>query len=138
MSTDQPMGADPDEEREPTPEEIAAAFVHRLGRVPVRDVVLQTMATMTDVAGIRLGLGPEGDTVRDLDQARLAIEALRALLGVADAEIGTAASRPFREPLASLQMAYARLAEGGGQAPGGEPGGPPPDDPASRLWVPGR
>jgi len=137
VTTDNPVPGDaPGGEREPTPEEIAAAFVHRLGRVPVRDIVLQTMATMTDVAGIRLGLGPEGDDVRDLEQARLAIESLRALLGVADREIGTAASRPFREPLASLQMAYARMTEG----PQGEGGGPPPppDDPAGRLWVPGR
>ncbi|HWH15087.1 MAG TPA: DUF1844 domain-containing protein, partial [Miltoncostaeaceae bacterium] len=110
MTTEDPMAGGA-QERQPTPEEIAAAFVHRLGRTPVRDVVLQTMATMTDIAGIRLGLGPEGDAVRDLEQARLAIEALRALLAVADEEIGTAASRPFREPLASLQMAYARLSE---------------------------
>lgn len=135
MSSEVPMGG-ADEGRQPTPEEIAAAFVQRLGRTPVRDIVLQTMATMTDVAGIRLGLGPEGDAVRDLGQARLAIETLRALLVVADAEIGTAATRPFREPLAQLQMAFAQISEAAG-APGGA-GEEPPPDPASRLWVPGR
>lgn len=136
MSTEVPMGGAGGPEREPTPEEVAAMFVQRLGRTPVRDIVLQTMATMTDVAGIRLGLGPEGDAVRDLEQARLAIETLRSLLGVADAEIGTAASRPFREPLAQLQMAYAQIAEQSGAGGGGDE--PPPPDPASRLWVPGR
>ena len=139
-------GADPG--RQPTPEEFAAAMVHRLGRIPVRDVLLQTMATLADMSGIRLGLGPEGDAVRDLTQARHAIEALRALLGVVEAELGPAQARPFREPLAQLQLAYARLSEGG-DGGDGEPGegddGPPPDpapepprDPgaASRLWVP--
>ncbi len=137
----------------PTQEEIAAAFVQRLGRTPVRDIVMQTMATMTDVAGIRLGLGPEGDVVKDLEQARLAIESLHALMGVAEREIGQASARPFRDPLAQLQMAFAQIAEadgvavsGGTEAGGAGPAAPggaaagqkPPDDPASRLWVPGR
>ena len=69
------------------------------------------MATFTDMAGIRLGLGPAGDQARDLTQARQAIEALRALLEVADRELGPAQARPFREPLAALQMAYARAVE---------------------------
>jgi hypothetical protein len=138
---------------EPSAEEIAMALVERLGATPVRDITLQTMATFVDVAGVRLGLGPQGDDVRDLAQARQAIEILRALLGVAEHEIGAAQVRPFREPLAQLQLAYARMSEGGegggedagppaGEAPGGggpqtQPGGPPPGpDPASRLWVP--
>ncbi len=94
-----------------TPEELAAAFAEQLARTPVRDLMLQTMATFTDMAGIRLGLGPAGDQARDLTQARQAIEALRALLEVADRELGPAQARPFREPLAALQMAYARAVE---------------------------
>jgi hypothetical protein len=134
--------------REPTPDELAAALAEQLARTPVRDLLLQTMATFTDMAGIRLGLGPAGETVRDLTQARQAIETVRALIEVADRELGPAQARPFREPLAMLQMAYARLvetppAEGGTTAappPGPEapppPSTPPADDPASRLWVP--
>ena len=134
----------------PTPEELAAALAERLARIPVRDVLLQSMATFIDMAGIRLGLGPAGEEARDLVQARQAIEALRALLGVAERELGAAQVRPFKEPLAVLQMAYARAAEApGGEAPAaeGEAGtagqdppsaSPPPagPDPASRLWVP--
>jgi hypothetical protein len=130
----------------PTPEELAAALAERLARTPVRDVLLQSMATFIDMAGIRLGLGPSGDEARDLTQARQAIEALRALLGVAERELGAAQVRPFKEPLAVLQMTYARLAEAPGDADaapgegeeGREAGTPPPVDPdaASRLWVP--
>jgi hypothetical protein len=131
----------------PTPEEMAAALADRLARTPVRDVLLQSMATFIDMAGIRLGLGPSGDDARDLVQARQAIEALRALLGVAERELGAAQVHPFKEPLAVLQMAYARAAEapeqdepgeGGAPPAGGGPagGGPPGADPASRLWVP--
>lgn len=136
--TDEPTtGPESDEERMPTEEELAAAFVYRLGRTPVRDILLQTMATMSDVGGIRLGLGPEGDVVKDLAQSRMAIETLRALIGVAEQEVGPAATRPFKEPLAALQMAYARIAEASAAA--GESPPPPPSqpDPASRLWTPG-
>jgi hypothetical protein len=134
-----------------SPEELAAALADQLARTPVRDLLLQTMATFTDMAGVRLGLGPGGDEARDLAQARGAIEVLRALIEVAEREIGADGARPFREPLAVLQMAYARAVDadaGEGDAPPAPgpaepppPGPPPPppppaDDPASRLWVP--
>lgn len=133
----------------PNQEQIAAALADRLARTPVRDVLLQAMATFIDMAGVRLGMGPAGDDALDLPQARQAIEALRALLEVAERELGAAQVRPFREPLAVLQMAYARSAEGPGDQPppptGGPegpasppppPAGPSQQDPASRLWVP--
>ena len=136
----------PGPERQPTQEEISAALADRLARTPVRDVLLQCMATFIDMAGIRLGMGPSGDAARDLPQARQAIEALRALLGVAERELGSAQVNPFKEPLAVLQMAYARASEEPGEEDPDEPSGgseppppqPPPsrDDPAGRLWVP--
>jgi hypothetical protein len=142
VSTDEP-----DAQRQPTAEELAAIVAEQLSRTSVRDLLLQTMATFTDMAGIRLGFGPAGEGARDLTQARQAIEALRGLIEVAERELGAAQARPFREPLAALQMAYARAVEGpsseegeGGEGAGGGPspgsGGRPPDDPASRLWVP--
>jgi hypothetical protein len=146
----------PGEPREPTPEELAMmeAMVRRLAETPVHDVVMQTMATFADMAAIRLGLGPEGEADADLPQARLAIEALRGLLAVAEEHIGPAAGRPFREPLAALQMAFARAAEAaeaaraqaeaggaaGGEAEGGlwTPPGSTGGGPAGgRLWTPG-
>lgn len=128
---------DPQEQREPTQEEMAALLAERLARTPVRDVLLQCMATFIDMAGVRLGMGPTGDDARDLAQARQAIEALRALLGVAEHELGAAQVRPFKEPLAVLQMAFSRASEEQAEAPAGEAGAPPPaPDAASRLWVP--
>lgn len=143
------MPPEPGAPREPTGADLAAALAERLAHTPVRDVLLQAMATFIDMAGIRLGMGPAGDAPRDLTQARQSIEALRALLGVAERELGAAQVRPFKEPLAVLQMAYARAVEQGppGEAPadgdGGPTAGPPPPpppppapDPAQRLWVP--
>lgn len=143
----------PEDPPEPDVEALAAQLVERLGRTPVPDVLMQTMATFADMAGVRLGLGPQGDGPRDLAQARLSIEVLRALLEVGERELGARVVGPFREPLAALQMAFAEVASGPGDDDGGaEPEPPPPSDPpgpappppppegggdaASRLWTP--
>ncbi|MBJ7457105.1 MAG: hypothetical protein JHC74_13700 [Thermoleophilia bacterium] len=96
------------------------------------------MATFVDMAGVRLGMGPAGNEARDLPQARQAIEALRALLGVAEQELGAAQVRPFKEPLAVLQMAFSRASEERADpaASDAPPAPPPVPDAASRLWVP--
>jgi hypothetical protein len=152
VTTIGPEGPPPGAPREPTREEIemAAELVRQLGRAPVRDILFQAMAQFHDIAAIRLGRGPERDATRDLDQARLAIEAMRGLLAVAEEHLGAAQVRPFKEPLARLQLTYAEEAErpAGGEegedgeggagdgGPGSEPPPPPGPDPASRLWTP--
>lgn len=139
MSTDQPTAPEGDEPHEPTQEEmVAAEMLRRLIVTPVRDVVMQTMATFTDMAAIRLGLGPRGDTDLNLEQAGLAIEALRALVGVADTAIGAAAARPFKEPLAQLQMAYTDAVENPRPAAGAN-GAAEGESPAAEggIWTPG-
>jgi hypothetical protein len=93
------------------------------------------MATFADLAGVRLGYGPHGREHRDLVQARLAIETLRALIGVADSEIGPAQARPFREPLAQLQMLYAREVEADAAAPAEEEKQEPEP---GKIWTPGQ
>ena len=154
MSEDQeapqePQDAPEGEQRELTPEEMAAAeMLRRLMTTPVQDVVMQTMATFTDMAAIRMGLGPRAEQDFDMPQAGLAIEALRALLGVANAVMGPEAAKPFTEPLAQLQMAFAELIEaakaakgeaGEGAAAGTPRSAPAPAAPASddALWTPG-
>ncbi len=146
MSTDEPMPPEggEKEERELTREEMAAAeMLRRLMTTPVQDVVFQTMATFTDMAAIRMGLGPRGDEDIDLPQAGLAIESVRALMAVSNAIMGEEAAEPFAEPLSQLQLAFAEMVEkikAERDAAGGEPGststsgrGAAADD----LWTPG-
>jgi hypothetical protein len=115
------------------PEELIREMARRLAETPVRDMLIQTMATFADLAGVRLGYGPEGAAHRDLPQARLAIESFRALIAVADAELGPALAKPFREPLAQLQMLYAREVEAATK-PAEEADAQASDSP---LWTPG-
>jgi hypothetical protein len=93
--------------------------------------------------------------MRDLEQARIAIEGVRALLPILE-ELDAEQVRPVREALSQLHMAYAQLSRTQG-APGGEgpaagreggepppreaPGKAPPRGPATPpehggLWVP--
>lgn len=124
----------------------------QLRQIRVEDVVLQTVATLVNLAGRRLGLAPGAEGERDLEQARVAIEATRALLPlVTEQEAGA-----VKQALSQLQMAYAREAQGeqGGAAaeapqPAGDergdaPAPPPADEPdagerakaRSRIWTP--
>jgi hypothetical protein len=88
--------------------------------------------------------------MRDLDQARLAIEGVRALLPLVEQQDAEQV-RPIRDALTQLQLAYAQLAGTAGQEgappaeeppPGAGPAEQPPAPGAERppgrggLWVP--
>lgn len=109
-----------------------------LKKLRVEDVLLQTAATLIDLAARRMGLTEE-DGPKQLDQAKLAIEAIRALQPLMTDEQQAA----IREPLTQLQMAYAREAKGaaGGPEPGPAPEQKAQDDPdrakaRSKIWTP--
>jgi len=76
-----------------------------LAKLKISDLLLQTVYSVSSLAYHRLG--PEG---RDLEQARLGIEALRALVPVLDGSVPEDALRDFQQVLANLQLAYASAA----------------------------
>lgn len=79
-----------------------------LAKLKVSDLLLQTLYSVSSLGYHRLGA--EG---RDLEQARLAIEALRALVPVLEGSVAEDALRDFNQVLANLQLAYASaVAEG--------------------------
>ena len=57
-----------------------ARLEEELRRITVPDVLLQTIVSLVNLGGQRLGLTPDTEDMRDLEQARLAIEGVRALL----------------------------------------------------------
>jgi hypothetical protein len=79
-----------------------------LAKLKISDLLLQTAYSVSSLAYHRLG--SEG---RDLEQAKLGIEALRALVPVLDGSVPEEALRDFQQVLANLQLAYAAaVAEG--------------------------
>jgi hypothetical protein len=68
----------------------------------VADLLLSTAATLA-----QLGFAKLDDSTRDLEQARLAIEGMKALLGVLEGAAPQEVLRDFNQVVANLQIAYA-------------------------------
>ncbi|MEV4422545.1 hypothetical protein AB0L40_21585 [Patulibacter sp. NPDC049589] len=149
MSTQDPTGAgqpEGGEERQPTQEEMMAAYEDQMRNIRVEEVLVQSLASFIELGGRRAGLAgsPEEAGPPDLDQLGLAIEVIRALQPLAKPLLGPNASQ-VDQALSQLQVAFAKQA--GTPAPG-QPGGPSsaggaakggPEGPAGgRLWVPGQ
>jgi len=137
--------------RQPTEEELRAAYEAELQRIHVDDVLLQTVVSLLNLGGRRAGLAPGTEQERDLEQVRSAIEGVRALLPLVEPTLGPDAAQ-LRQALSQLQIAYAQGTAGGPDepdpegGPGGAPQDPAPEEqtgpgPAQRsgrLWVPGQ
>lgn len=133
-------------EQQPTEEEMRAALEEELKRVRVEQVVTEATVSILNVAVLRAGLVPGSEGERDLDQTRIGIEAVRALLPLVEQAVGTEQARPIRDALSQLQMAYVRAvgadapeAPPAPQAPSAQPAeGPGPAQRSGRLWIPGQ
>ncbi|HXD54994.1 MAG TPA: hypothetical protein VN618_09610 [Solirubrobacteraceae bacterium] len=168
----------PEEQGPPTPptppseDELRAAYEAELARITAVDMIAQSAVSLLNIGARRLG--PPGASAedaaaagRDLEQARDAIDAARAMLEILERRIPGELG-PLKDALSRLQMAYAQEIAGpggapaagagpgeqtsGAEQPGAEqprsPAGEPSQDPAQkgpgpaessgRLWVPGR
>jgi hypothetical protein len=122
------------EPRQPSEEELRAAYEAELKRLRVEHVLLDNVAALANLGMRRTGLAPGTESERDPVQVRLAIESIRALLPVleqaAPSQIGA-----IRDAVSQLQIAYVKV---GGQpaAPDSSsasaPSSPQPGDDASR------
>lgn len=126
---------------QPTDEELQQRLEEQLRKVRVQDLLLESVASILNLSARRIAKDDE----RDLEQARVGIDAVRAVLDLLD----EAPREQVREALAQVQMLYAREAAGdggegapedaaeGGAQPGPEPGSQAPGgDRPSGLWTP--
>jgi hypothetical protein len=125
-------------------EELRRRLEEELRKLRVEDVLLQSVVSLINLTSRRIAKPDE----KDLDQARLGIDAIRALVGLLPDE----AADQVRQALSELQVAYASEAGGGGAAPGSEgaaegaepakeppkerPKGAPEGERPSGLWTP--
>ena len=115
------------ESREPSEEELRAAYEAELKRLRVEHVLLDNVAALANLGMRRTGLAPGTESERDPEQVRLAIESLRALLPVLE-QAAPSQIAAIRDAVSQLQMAYVRI---GGQAPApGAPEAPAGSEPA--------
>jgi hypothetical protein len=141
----QPAPGPGEQQLTPEQEQMLRQMEEEMSRVRVQDVVTQSAVSILNLAARRIGKEDE----RDLEQARIGIEAVRALVDLLEPE----PQHEVRNALSQIQVLYARHAGGGeaSEGPGeGEPGGggsapgaPGPGGageqrkPPPGLWVPG-
>jgi hypothetical protein len=125
-------------EQDLTPDQLEQ-LREQLASVSAADVVAEAALSLIALAYVRLGIPPEQHArFRDLEAARLLVDALGGMLSASEGRLG-AAEPSLRDALAGLRMAFADAA-----APRVPPEtGPEPEDsgilrPPSGLWVPGQ
>jgi hypothetical protein len=88
-------------------QKLVAELQAELAKLKVSDLLLQTLYTVSSLGYQRL-TGEE----KDLEQARLAIESLKALMPVLEGSVPDEAMRDFQQVLANMQLAYASAVSG--------------------------
>src|SRR5262245_30094315 len=86
-------------------EELLAQVEEEYAKLKVADVLVQAVFTVSS-----LGYRSLGEEHRDLDQAKLAIDALRALVPVLKGALPAEITRDFDQVVANMQLAYAKAA----------------------------
>jgi hypothetical protein len=88
---------------EPSQEELLARIEEEVSKLKVADVLIQTVFTVSS-----LGYRSLGEEHRDLDQAKLAIDALRALVPVMKDALPAEVTGDLDQLIANMQLAYAK------------------------------
>ena len=125
---------------QPSEEELRAHLEEQLRQVRVEDLLVESAASIVNLTVRRIAKPDE----QDLEQARVGIEAVRALVDLVEGEV----AGQIRSALSDLQLLYARASRGepldgppseSAEAPP-EPAQPPPQggQPPPKLWTPGR
>ena len=105
-------------------ERIARELAEELRKLKVEDVLINMLVTVSSIGYRRLGLTEETRDDRSLEQARLAIDTMRALTPVLGKFVPPELVRDFNQSVADLQLAYAKAAsEGEPETKEGENGG---------------
>jgi hypothetical protein len=104
-------------------EELARELTEELRKLKVEDVLVSVLIQISAIGYRRLGLTEETREDRDLGQAKLAIDTMRALTPVLEQVVPAELIRDFNSSVANLQLAYAKAASdmSGGQTPGQVP-----------------
>src|SRR5205085_11668088 len=103
---ERPFVADrPEQPVSPEEQKLVEELQAELDKLKVSDLLLQTVYTISSLGYHRLSGDP-----KDLEQARLAIDALKALLPVLEGAVPAEAVRDFNQVLVNMQLAYASAA----------------------------
>jgi hypothetical protein len=104
MAGDEQDRVVPDEER-------ARQILEQMKSVHAFDLAYETMVALVNFGSQKMGLLDETREVRDLGDARLSIELVRAILEVVEREQGAERTSGLHDALAQMQLAYAHAVQ---------------------------
>jgi hypothetical protein len=90
----------------PTPEQLA----DQIRRLKIEDIVLSTISTLGQLTYVKID-------AKELDQARLAIDAIAALLPTLEGHLDEQVRRDFIQLLANLRLSFANTVSASGAEP---------------------
>jgi hypothetical protein len=91
-------------------EQVARELAQELQKLKVEDVLISVLIQISAIGYRRLGLTEETKDDRDLPQAKLAIDTMKALMPVLGEVVPADLIRDFEQSVANLQLAYATAA----------------------------
>jgi hypothetical protein len=91
-----------EQERELSAEEV----LERVKQLKISDILLSTLITLS-----QLGYGKLEPATRDLEQAKLAIDSMDALMAVLEPTMQEDIKRDFSQVVTNLKLAYASAAK---------------------------
>jgi hypothetical protein len=133
----------PPPESAPSEEELQRRLEEQVRKLRVQDLLTESVVSILNLSARRIAKEDE----RDLEQGRIGIEAVRALIDLLD----EGPREQVREALSQVQMLYVRETQGGGGGDAGDGGEPAPEPPSQtagpgperrgpepppRLWTP--
>ena len=92
----------------PDEEEIAEVLAEELAKLRVENILVGALIQVSTVGYRKLGLTEETESERDLEQTRIAIETMKALVPVLQQVIPEDLLRDFEQSVAGLHLAYAK------------------------------
>jgi hypothetical protein len=100
----------------PTEAELLEQLQAELQKLKVSDVLVQTVVTLSSLGFHRLS-----QESRDVDQARQAIDAIKALLPLLEGAVPPEVVRDLQQTVANMQLSYAKAVASPAE-PEGSPG----------------
>ena len=101
----------------PDEQEIAEVLAEELANLRDENNLVGALIQVSTVGYRKLGLTEETESERDLEQTRIAIETMKALVPILQQVIPEDLLRDFEQSVAGLQLAYAKAKseEAGGE-----------------------
>ena len=99
----------------PTPEQLA----EQIRQLRIQDILLSTVTTLGQLAYVKV-------EAKELDQAKLAIDAIAALLPTLEGTLDPSAKRDFNQLLANVRLAFANAVSASASEPQTPPAPAPP------------